>query len=79
MSMVALIDRPNLRITVRHDKVPDTELCPTCHGSPYRWRHIGGDLLRDGIAIWRGPYLACRHCYGTSTVPRKSKALWCWA
>lgn len=44
MAMVTLIDRPDHKVEVRADVADQYEICPRCHGNPYRRAHVGRSL-----------------------------------
>lgn len=42
--MIALIDRPDLKVEIRDDLADKYEVCRICSGRPYRYAHVGADL-----------------------------------
>ncbi len=71
MTMIALIDRPDLKRSVRDDLVDQYEVCPECNGYPYRWACVGGD--RYGGWSLHQQYRACGYC--DAGIRRKSAPL----
>jgi hypothetical protein len=75
MSMVLMIDRPDFQVSMRDDIAAQHMVCTSCDGRPMRYRHLCGDLWRDGISIYSGPYVTCMTCCGRGVIRKTASTV----